>query len=609
MKKLFLLLVTFCLLATACNGGLGDDENNPTPSIPKIELSQQTIDVEFEPNTYTISVTSPYYWKAVSDNEWIVVKSEKGDAGTEELSFTVERNENENERKGTIFIYNSPYNLVAELYVIQKAFEPSDIVTNPNSLNFTAEGGKEEIAITANFEYEVSASADWVKITKTKNGITVTASKYNVIGERTANVTISKQKYDISKTIDVTQTGLTEEWSAGQIIRYISSDGNIVTPYKTDNFGANIVSNTYENGEGIILFDAPITSIGWGTFAGCSSLTSVTIPNSVTSIGAEAFSYCSSLTSVTIGNSVTSIGAEAFSYCSSLTSVTIGNSVTSIGEGAFSDCSSLTSVNIPNSVTSIGDYTFYHCSSLTSVTIPNSVTSIGESAFYGCESLSEFYGKFASKDKRCLIVDGELNSFAPAGLTEYTIPNSVTSIGYRAFDGCSSLTSVIIPDSVTSIGWYAFRGCSSLTSVNIPNSVTSIGMEAFSYCSSLTSVNIGNSVTSILGGAFAYCSRLTSVNIPNSVTSIGEYTFYHCTSLTSVTIPNNVTSIGYLAFGDCTSMTSVYCKPTTPPSGRDYMFNNNAPGRKIYVPRNSVSSYKSAQYWSNYADYIVGYNF
>ncbi|MDY5736746.1 MAG: leucine-rich repeat protein, partial [Candidatus Onthomorpha sp.] len=118
-----------------------------------------------------------------------------------------------------------------------------------------------------------------------------------------------------------------------------------------------------------------------------SSLTSVTIPNSVTSIGEFAFSYCSSLTSVTIPNSVTSIGNTAF-YCSGLTSITIPNSVTSIGNNAFLGCSGLTSITIPNSVTSIGEWAFAQCSSLTSVTIGNSVTSIGDYAFYYCNSLT-----------------------------------------------------------------------------------------------------------------------------------------------------------------------------------------------------------------------------
>ena len=159
------------------------------------------------------------------------------------------------------------------------------------------------------------------------------------------------------------------------------------------------------------------------------------IPNSVTSIGYGAFCNCSSLTSVTIPNSVTSIGGSTFEKCSSLTNVSIPNSVTSIGGSAFAACRSLMSVSIPNSVTSIGGSTFSGCSSLTSVTIPNSVTNIGSEAFWGCYSM-----------------------------TSVTIPNSVTNIGYSAFEDCSGLTSVTVErDTPVNIGKNTFSNRNNAT--------------------------------------------------------------------------------------------------------------------------------------------------
>ena len=374
-----------------------------------------------------------------------------------------------------------------------------------------------------------------------------------------------------------------------------------------------------------------VTSIGNCAFRYCTSLKSITIPNSVMEIGSSAFSGCSSLTSITIPNSVTEIGVYAFKGCTSLTSITIPNSVTNIGDSTFWGCSSLTAIyvtvdnknytsvngvlfnkdktalicypagktdksyNITNSVTSIGDYAFNGCSSLTNVTIPNSVTEIGGSAFVGCASLKSI-----------------------------TMPNSVTSIGDMAFYKCSSLTSITIPDSVMSIGSSAFSDCSKLRSITIPNSVTSIGAWAFNGCTGLTAINVamenqnyvspdgvlynkdkttiicypagkkGNNykipdgVTEIGSIAFSRCSSLTSVTIPNSVTSIGSGAFNGCTSLTRVTIPKSVTKIGWNAFSDCTSLTSITI-PNSVISIDWYAFRGCTSLKSITIP-NSVTS-------------------
>ena len=514
-------------------------------------------------------------------------------------------------------------------------------------------------------DWEVKTEAEWLEIDPMsgKAGkdikIQIKVAKNKDKEGRTgyADLTLSN---DESYRITINQAGEGDDVVVeipNNQIWYTSIDGETVEPYSgvlndyadaITIFGANIVSNTYKNGLGVITFDRDVTTIGSFAFSGldydsvnttfvgtsCIKLESIIIPDSVTTIGVQAFHECSSLTSATIGDGVLEIYAAAFHICENLqefkgkfasedgrclivdgilnsfapaglTEYTIPNSVTTIGVGAFYWCSSLESVTIHDSVTTIGNSAFYNCDILTSVTIPDSVTAIGERAFVRCSSLQEFKGKFASEDSRCLIVDGVLNSFAPAGLTEYTIPNSVTTIGESAFYWCTSLTSVTIPDSVTAIGELAFAVCDSLTSVTIGDSVTTIGENAFNGCINLTSVTIPDSVTTIGDGAFSVCSSLTSVTIPNSVTEIGEYAFGSCYSLTSVTIPDSVTTIGEGAFIYCNSLTSVYCKATTPPAGGSYMFGGNASDRKIYVPMESVEAYKSASYWSDYADRIV----
>ena len=174
------------------------------------------------------------------------------------------------------------------------------------------------------------------------------------------------------------------------------------------------------------------------------------------------------------------------------------------------------------------------------------------------------------------IENGELVEYTGKG-GDVVIPDSVTSIGNRAFYDCHRLTSISIPDSVTSIGDGAFEGCRNLTIINIPDSVTHVGESAFSGCKALVnrngfviirnvlynyegkakSITIPDNVTSIWDCAFSECSSLTNISIPDSVTSIGDNAFSECESLTSISIPDSVTSIGERAFNDCSSLTSI----------------------------------------------------
>jgi len=158
----------------------------------------------------------------------------------------------------------------------------------------------------------------------------------------------------------------------------------------------------------------------------------------------------------------------------------------------------------------------------------------------------------------------------PSASGDFTIPNSVTSIGQRSFSYCTGLTSVTIPDSVTSIEPRAFLSCTGLTSIIIPDSVTSIGIQVFQSCTGLTSITIPNTVTSIESSAFRDCSSLTSIIIPDSVTSIGGNAFYQCTGLTSIIIPDSVTSIGGSAFRYCTNLESIRFQSMAAPTiGQD----------------------------------------
>lgn len=213
-------------------------------------------------------------------------------------------------------------------------------------------------------------------------------------------------------------------------------------------------------------------------------------------------------------------------------------------------------------VTAIAEKAFYQCSSLTSVTIPNSVKSIGDYAFSVCSNLTSI--KVESENKK-----------------------------YDSRNNCNA----IIETATNTL----IAGCKN---TNIPNSVTSIGFQAFYGCSSLTSITIPNSVTSIDNCAFEYCTGLTSIIIPNSVTSIGSFAFYECTSLTSVIIGNGVTSIHDQAFY-CCKLTDVWCYAETVPwtySNAFYASNNSS--ATLHVPAASISAYKTTAPWNGFRTYL-----
>ena len=387
---------------------------------------------------------------------------------------------------------------------------------------------------------------------------------------RVSGVTLDKSELSLKEgDIETLVASVLPSNASNKNVVWSSSDDSIAT---VDNgvvsgvgVGNATITVTTEDGGFIAQCAATVKNYKVITYTATSKLPETTNTGSTVGLHTSAFS----------GTSGQRLTMVSHTFDDGVGTVTFNGDIAKFGDYAFYSATTLASIDIPDSVTSIGNSAFQNCSGLTNCTIGSGVTSIGVSAFTYCRSLSNI-----------------------------VIPDSVTSLGYEAFSFCSGLTSVTIGNGVTSTGDYTFRGCSSLTSIDIPDSITTVGRGAFYSCKSLTSCTIGSGVTSIGNAAFSACSGLTSVTIPDNVTSIGQTAFSSCSSLTSCTIGSGVTSIDADAFRYCNNLVSVTVEAITPPTLGSGVFENNASGRKIYVPSESVETYKSASGWNVYASDI-----
>ena len=217
--------------------------------------------------------------------------------------------------------------------------------------------------------------------------------------------------------------------------------------------------------------DEEIKEIRSWAFSGCTGLTSVTLTASLTTIGWGAFYGCTGLTSISLPENLTGIGSCAFEGCTGLTSISLPANLSQIGDGAFSGCKGLTSITLPTNLTQIGQRAFFNCTGLTSISLPANLTKIGWDAFYGCTGLTSLTidsanAKYKTEGNILYNKEGTFLIFAVRGLTSANILDTVTTIGYSAFSGCTGLTSLDLSacTSLTLIGSYAFSGCTGLTS-------------------------------------------------------------------------------------------------------------------------------------------------
>ena len=356
---------------------------------------------------------------------------------------------------------------------------------------------------------------------------------------------------------------------------------------------------------------------GRGPFGNCANLSAVTFENGITRIPANLFSYCTGKIETELPDTVTEIEYNAFEG-SGLLSIKIPDTVTAIGNYAFNNCQGLTEIQLPAGLTELGTMAFGNCAGITEITIPKSVTAAridayahGRGPFGNCANLSavtfengitripaNLFSCCTGKIETVLpdtVTEIGYNAFENSGLFTIKLPEKLKKIQSYAFAGCGNLSSIIIPGTVTSIESSVFSGCSALTTVRIPESVTEMGESVFKNCSSLYDVNLSSSCVNIKKSMFEGCSSLEKITFPDKVTTIEASAFLDCTALKEIVWSKALTAIEGSAFKNCSSLTEI-AVPETVTSLGNQAFSNCDALTTITIP-DSVTSFGTSMFY------------
>lgn len=332
-------------------------------------------------------------------------------------------------------------------------------------------------------------------------------------------------------------------------------------------------------------------------FYGCSSLATVKLPDGLKSIGSYAFYYCA-MESITFPTSLETIEDHAFQY-TKLKEVDLPDNITSIGTNCFEYCNNLQSIRFSVGLTELPNYVCDGDEILTQLTIPEGITTIGYGAFMDCEILSNV------TLPESITEIGSL-AFSNTGIAVFNFPTKVSSLPYGLFNNCKNIQEMSIPETVTSLGSGTFEGCENLQKVSLPNSLTYIGERTFYGCKLLTEIDIPASVTEIGESCFGNCEKLATIDIKKGLKVIGEEAFWCCTALKEISFPSTLTSIGQFPFWETPNMQTIHMSRAIPPtatgpSTNQALFNSDNECT-LYVPTGCKDLYEANSYWN--AKYI-----
>lgn len=358
------------------------------------------------------------------------------------------------------------------------------------------------------------------------------------------------------------------------IVKYIGTESVIVLPEKIDGATVAAIAEGAFSGGAIRAVYVPdsVKTIAQGAFDSCEGLSTLRLPfvgdgceNAFVGyiFGADepdenSIALPPSLDMIIIGEGCESIADEAFKGAKTLSAVVLPQSVSKIGKMAFYQCLDLVYLSC-DGVTEIDEYALAYCKALYSVDL-SSTTSVAKGALFSCTAINAITLNLYEDDYLGRIFDAEGVEFndelVPASLRAVTVAAGCKTIPNMAFYSCKYITEVNLPDSLETIGIRAFYACRSLRAVTIPDNVKMIRDDAFFGCDNLSELTLGGSLEIIGMQAFYGCGALKSVECPESLREIGASAFYGCKSLVSVDL-GGTSGVGKDAFGDCPRLSPI----------------------------------------------------
>lgn len=531
---------------------------------PYITLGTYSMEIEGSGSTTAVTVQSNTTWSAITDSRWVTINTLSG-SGNGNVSFVVDENISNIERRGTITVFNGE--LTAVLVISQQVSSSKPyIILSPTSFSVPSTGSTGNvISVSANCDYDITTDVAWIAL-DASSGSGFGSVSFSTLQNRNAmdigNITFSNSA--VSRNVTVQRNEEAKYLSANTTSINVGLSGNTeeVEIYSNVDWEVAVENNWLSvsplrgNGNGTLRVEIQSASENrYATIFIYNSNYGLSAEINVRQINGRVIYYTSTNNSTITPTNLSNIVSNT--YQNGIGTITLSEDLIELPVSAFSQQNRLLTITLPESVEKLSDFAFYNCENLESANIPNSVTGIGR-------------------------------TFNITNISAITIPHSVVELGGMGFAG-SPLREIVLPSSLVETGSYNFAG-DPLVSVTIEEGITSLG-----------------------AGNFNGCDKLTSINLPNSLSLLHERCFYNCTGLTEITIGKGMTEMRDSAFGYCSSLAVIYSYAENEPvlNGVDYSpyyyptFYETPSNVVVHIPRGSSYPSWRSDTWAGRWAYIA----